>query len=58
MSNLDLVTQVIARHEGGWRNNGNPSIAECWGCRYKPQLGEYHGAHVAKDILATLGLPE
>jgi hypothetical protein len=58
MTNLDVAIRVLARHEGGWRNNGKPDIAECWGCGYKPQLGEYHGTHVAKDLLAVLGVPE
>ena len=54
-SAIATIVDIIAKHEGGWRNNGTGN-ATCFGCGYKGQLGEYHGTHVAKEITEKLGL--
>jgi len=59
MTNVQTVVDIITRHYGGWtRNEEGVVICRGYGCNYAPKLGEFHGEHVAKDILATLGLPE
>lgn len=58
MTNLEKAVEVMARHEGGWTRDEQGVVCRGYDCNYRPTLGEYHGLHVAKDMLLRLGLPE
>lgn len=49
----DQLIAILARHPGGWLDNGNTDKCRC-PCGYRPTIGEFHGSHVADDILSSL----
>jgi hypothetical protein len=46
----DRMFSVLTQHAGGWIGNGKGD-AHCM-CGYRPQIGEYHGRHVAEHLAA------
>jgi len=49
-----LILAELARHFGGWIDNGKPD-AHCQ-CGHRGRLGEHHSRHVADAILAIPGI--
>jgi hypothetical protein len=48
-----ILIGILAHHADGWLENGIPDKCRCH-CGRRGTLGEFHGTHVADDILSTL----